>query len=45
MIGTVRYPAVAIVKNNFRNVPETVIQSWRLKSPGYTNVEQYWLEG
>ena len=45
MIGTVRYPAVAIVKNNFRNVPETVIQSWRLKSPGYTNVEQYWIEG
>lgn len=44
MIGTVRYPAVAIVKNNFRNVPQDVIQSWRLKSPGYTNVEQYWIE-
>ena len=26
-------------------VPETVIQNWRLKSPGYTNVEQYWIEG
>ncbi len=44
IIGLVRYPAIAIVKNNFKNVPRDAIQSWRLMTPGYTNPEQYFFK-
>ncbi len=39
-----RYPAPMIVKNNFRNVPETGINAWPLKSPAYTRPEQYFFK-
>jgi peptide/nickel transport system substrate-binding protein len=38
------YPQPVIVKNNFRNVPETGIWSWPLRAPGYTNIEQYFFK-
>ena len=41
-IGTVgSLPAVGIVKNNFRNVPEHAVSDWLQQTPGNTNVEQY----
>ena len=44
VIGIVRYPALCIVKNNFRNVPEDGIQSYRLMTPGYLNPEQFFIK-
>ncbi|MGQ9632386.1 MAG: ABC transporter substrate-binding protein [bacterium] len=44
IIGITREAAIAIVKNNFKNVPEDVIQDWRLISPGYVNPEQFYIE-
>ena len=43
-IGLVRLPALCIVKNNLRNVPKDGIQSWRLKTPGYLNIEQFFFK-
>jgi peptide/nickel transport system substrate-binding protein len=41
-IGTVgALPHVGVVKNNFRNVPETAVSDWLQQTPGNTNVEQY----
>jgi len=42
VIGTVGVlPHVGIVKNNFRNVPESAISDILQMTPGNTNVEQY----
>ena len=30
-----------IVKNNFHNVPEEMLQSWQAQDPAYTNPAQY----
>ena len=44
-IGTVgRLPALVIVKNNFRNVPEKAVSAWTLMTPGYTHIEQYFIK-
>jgi peptide/nickel transport system substrate-binding protein len=37
-------PGYGIVKNNFHNVPETMIGSWQYPDPAPTNPEQYWIE-
>jgi len=45
VIGTVgAMPALVVVKNNFRNVPEVAVSDVRQASPGNTNVEQYFWE-
>jgi ABC-type transport system substrate-binding protein len=44
IIGTVRYPTIAIVNKNMKNVPRDGIESYRLYSPGYTNPEQYFFK-
>lgn len=38
------YPQPVIVKKSFRNVPQEGINSWPLRTPGYTNPEQYFIE-
>lgn len=44
IIGTVgNLPALTVVKNNFRNVPEEAISAWTLLTPGYTQIEQYFI--
>jgi len=41
-IGTVGdLPAVGVVKNNFRNVPDSAVSDWLQQTPGNTNIEQY----
>jgi peptide/nickel transport system substrate-binding protein len=35
---------LAVVKNYFRNVPETAINSWPLRFPGYLNPEQFFIK-
>ena len=34
-----------IVKNNFHNVPETILNAWLYPHPGPTNTFQYFIEG
>ncbi len=34
-------PALVVVKNKFRNVPEVAVSDVRQATPGNTNVEQY----
>ncbi|NLD74156.1 MAG: ABC transporter substrate-binding protein [Chloroflexi bacterium] len=42
VIGTVgAMPALVVVKNNFRNVPEEAVSDVRQNTPGNTNPEQY----
>ena len=44
VMGLVRYPAIAIVKNNFKNVSRDGVQSYRLMTPGYLDVEQFFFD-
>lgn len=45
-IGIVKDPlSYGIVKNNFRNVPESMIGAWLYPGPAPTNPEQYFIEG
>jgi peptide/nickel transport system substrate-binding protein len=37
-------PGYGIVKNNFHNVPESMIGSWQYPDPAPTNPEQFWIE-
>lgn len=42
LIGTVKDPVgYGVVKNNFRNVPDAMPDSWMYPDPGPTNPEQY----
>lgn len=43
-IGIVRRQTLTIINNRFRNVPETVIESYRLMTPGYMHIEQFYIE-
>ena len=38
-------PNLAVVKENFRNLPEIAFNSWPLRFPGYLNPEQFFIEG
>ncbi len=44
IIGLARYPAIAIVKNDFKNVATNGVQSYRLMTPGYLNPEQFFFD-
>lgn len=37
-------PAVGVVKNNFRNVPEEAVSDWLIRTPSNTDPEQYWID-
>ncbi len=43
-IGIVRRQTLTIISNRFRNVPDRIIQSYRLMTPGYMNIEQFYIE-
>ena len=43
-IGIVRRQVLTIVSNRFKNVPDQIIHSYRLMTPGYIGVEQFYLE-
>jgi hypothetical protein len=38
------YTQPVIVKNNFKNVPQKATNVYTLRSPGYTNMEQYFIK-
>lgn len=44
VIGICRAPIVAIVSNRFKNVPDNVNYDYRIKSPGYLGIEQFWID-
>lgn len=45
MIGTAgMVPAIGVVKNSFRNVPEEVVSDWILMSPGNQDPFQFYME-
>jgi peptide/nickel transport system substrate-binding protein len=44
-IGTVGVvPALVVVKNNFKNVPEVHVSDWLIMSPGTTDPAQYYFD-
>lgn len=44
-IGICRTELLTIVNNRFKNVPDQIIHSYRLMTPGYMGIEQFYLEG
>ena len=44
MIGICRKPEVFIISERFRNVPARIIQDYRLMTPGYIGIEQFYID-
>jgi len=45
VIGTVGViPSIAVVKNNFRNVPESAVSDWIFMSPGNLDPAQFFFK-
>lgn len=43
-IGICRNEVLTIISNRFRNVPEEIIHSYRVKTPGYIGIEQFYID-
>jgi len=43
-IGIVSQEALTIVSNHFHNVPDSIIHNYRLLSPGYIGIEQFYID-
>lgn len=43
-IGICRTDLLTIAKNNFRNVPDTIIHDYRVFTPGYMGIEQFYFD-
>ena len=43
-IGICRQELVTIVSNRFKNVPEHIIHDYRIMTPGYIGIEQFYLD-
>lgn len=44
VVGICRRQVLTIVSNRFKNVPDEIIHSYRLLTPGYIGVEQFFIE-
>ncbi len=44
IIGTCRQELLTIVSNDFKNVPDTIIHDWRIQTPGYIGIEQFYID-
>jgi len=44
VIGICRPPLVCVVSNRMKNVPDEVNYDYRLKSPGYLGIEQFYID-
>jgi len=42
-IGICRQELLTIVSNRFKNVPDHIIHDWRIATPGYIGIEQFYL--
>ncbi|MBN2308997.1 MAG: ABC transporter substrate-binding protein [Candidatus Hydrogenedentes bacterium] len=45
VVGICRQELLTIVSNRFHNVPEHIIHDWRLYTPGYIGIEQFYMDG
>lgn len=43
-IGLVRPDNIALIAKRFKNVPEKIIYSYRLMTPGYIGIEQFYID-
>ena len=43
-VGICRQELLTIVSNRFKNVPEHIIHSYRVMTPGYIGIEQFYIE-
>jgi len=43
-IGIVRQELLTIVSNRFHNVPGRIIHDWRIATPGYIGIEQFYIK-
>jgi peptide/nickel transport system substrate-binding protein len=43
-IGICRREAVTIVTNHFKNAPDHIVHSWRVLTPGYIGIEQFYID-
>ena len=44
VVGVVRQSMLTIISNRFKNVPDRIIHSWQLYTPGYMEPEQFFIE-
>ena len=44
VVGICRNELLTIVSNRFRNVPDHVIHDWRVMTPGYIGIEQFYID-
>ena len=44
VVGICRQELVTIVSNRFRNVPDHIIHDWRIMTPGYLGIEQFYID-
>jgi peptide/nickel transport system substrate-binding protein len=44
VIGICRPDALTIVSNRFKNVPDHIIHDWRIMTPGYIGIEQFFID-
>ena len=44
LIGICRKPELFIISERMRNVPDQIIQDYRLMTPGYLGIEQFYFE-
>ena len=44
LIGICRKPELFIISERLRNVPDQIIQDYRLMTPGYLGIEQFYFE-
>jgi peptide/nickel transport system substrate-binding protein len=43
VIGICRNELLTIVSNRFKNVPDSIIHDWRVMTPGYIGIEQFYV--
>ena len=44
IIGICRQELLTIVSDRFKNVPDTIIHDWRIYTPGYIGIEQFYID-
>ena len=44
VIGICRNDLLTIVSNRFKNVPDEIIHDWRVMTPGYIGIEQFYID-
>jgi peptide/nickel transport system substrate-binding protein len=44
IVGICNKPEIFIISNRFRNVPDQILHDYRLMSPGYIGIEQFWID-